>query len=266
MLKSWSTYLIVFLITSMTHLQSSSLLVPGALTHEKKVSLKETIESSIPIQNDGDTPIKVRVTLSDYSFNFKGESSFPEKGSTSRSNATWIKTNKTFFEVAPHTTYSFPYTIDVPSDPSLQGSYWSIFLIEPVEEQLATPDQDQSLGVQTIVRYGVQVLTHIGQSGEYNLKVLNKKITKEGEKKTFFLDVDNIGTLAQSPLLTLELINSLGKKMGRFECAKQRILPTCSTSYQVDLSTVPAGKYKAMVILDHGDGALFGAQYDLVMD
>jgi hypothetical protein len=170
------------------------------------------------------------------------------------------------FEIAPNSTYSFAYTLQVPDDPTLQGSYWSIFLIEPIEEQSTTLDQKQALGVQTVIRYGVQILTHLGKTGTYDLKIADKKIIQEKDLKTFTIAVDNVGTHSLSPTLTLELILSTGKKIGRFETAKQRILPTCSSSYQVDLSSVPPGKYKAMLILDHGENALFGAQYDIVLD
>src|SRR3989339_1828671 len=241
MMNSFRSILAFCFFVFTISLQAASIVVPGSLTHENKISLKQVLQNSIPIQNDSDKSVTVKVTLADYLFNFKGESYFPDQGTSPRSNASWIKTNKMYFEIAPHTTYSFPYTLEAPNDPSLKGTYWSIFLIEPVEETFSPAEKEQSLGVQTIIRYGVQVITHIGQTGSYDLKILNKTLVKEDEKKTLILNVENIGTLSQSPLLTLELIDSLGKKVGRFETSKQRILPNCSTSYRVDLSTVSKG-------------------------
>lgn len=257
---------LLFCIFSCPLLHAAALLIPGSLTHENVVSVKQKIDNIIPIQNEGDSPLKIQVTLSDYLFNSKGESFFPSAGTCPRSNTSWIQTNKMNFEIPPHSTYSFAYTLQVPDDPSLQGSYWSIFLIEPVEEAASSPDQKQALGVQTIIRYGVQVLTHVGKTGSYDLKITDKKIVQGKEQKTFTISVDNTGTRSLSPTLTLELIQTTGKKAGRFEVAKQRILPSCSSSYQVDISNIPQGKYKAVLILDHGENALFGAQYDFVLD
>ena len=260
---------ILFLIVCFfikTSLFASNLLVPGSLTHENKVVLTQEIEGSIPIQNESDKPITVKVSLSDYSFNSKGESLFSSMGSNPRSNSSWIQTNKMLFEIAPHSTYSFAYTLKVPNEKSLSGTYWSIFLIEPVEASLQSPDKKQSLGVQTIIRYGVQIITHVGDSGTCDLKILTKQIIKENAKKFFSLQVENPGTRSLSPVMSIELVDLSGKKIGRFETVKQRILPTCSVSYQVDLSTVVDGKYKAMVFLDNGDNAFFGAQYDLTLD
>lgn len=266
MLKLFFLFFFCCIFCLGSRLEAGSILVPGALSHENRLFPKQSLQGSIPIQNDGDTPVKVKVSLADYLFNHKGESSFLPVGNCSRSNAKWLDASKMTFEIAPHTTYSFTYTIKIPDDPALQGTYWSIFLIEPAEEPFDAPEKEKSLGIQTVIRYGVQIITHVGGEGKYDLKILGKQLVKEAEKKTFSLQVDNTGSLSLSPVLILELMNATGKKVQRFETPKQRILPSCSVSYQVDLSCIPSGTYKAMAILDHGEGALFGAQYDLVMD
>jgi hypothetical protein len=245
---------------------ASSITVPGSLTHESTVKPKQVVQKSIPIQNNGDTKATVKVTLSDYFFNAQGENSFPEAGSSARSNSSWIKTGETQIEIAPHSTYNFSYTVKTPDDPSLEGSYWSIFLIEPTEISMEGLEEDQSLGVHTVIRYGVQVISHIENKGNYDLKILDKKITKDNEQTTFSISTYNSGTCMQSPELAIELIDSLGKKAGRFTASKQRIFPSCSVTYQVDLSSVPKGDYKVVALLDHGENAFFGAKYDIKLD
>ena len=116
--------------------------------------------------------------------------------------------------------------------------------------------------MQTIIRYGVQIITHIEKKGTYNLKILEKKLSQ----KTLSLDVENSGSWMQNPSLLLELVDLQGKKIGKFEAQKQRIFPDCSVKYQIDLSSINPGKYKAMVLLDHGETSLFGAKYDIEID
>ncbi|MES2198651.1 MAG: hypothetical protein V4489_00580 [Chlamydiota bacterium] len=266
MRKTLLTYFFCLNLFLSSFVFSTNIIVPGSLTHENNVTPKQIIQGTIPIQNTGDEIASVQITLTDYSFNANGESFFPDKGTLARSNASWISTDKMQFNIAPHSTYSFPYSLQVPEDTSLAGSFWSIFLVESVAQKLSTPDLDKSLGVQTIIRYGVQVITHIENKGSYELKILDKKITKEAEKRIFFLSVENPGTLMQTPSLFLELVDQKGKKIERLEAYKQRILPNCSVTYQIDLSNIPIGTYKAMAILDHGGNSLFGAKYDLKID
>lgn len=266
MKKIFLAFLGYAILLSPLYIFSGSIVVPGSLTHENLVTKGEIVKGIIPVQNDSEEIVTVQVTLTDYSFNSKGESFFPEKGTLKRSNASWISSEKMQFDVAPKSTYSFSYTLQVPEEASLEGSYWSVFLVEPIQNKASAPDVEKSLGVQTIIRYGVQVITNIGSKGSYELKILDKKIIKEEGKRIFSLSVENPGTLMQTPTLFLELADEKGKKIDRLEAYKQRILPDCSVTYQIDLSKIPIGSYKAMALLDHGGNALFGAKYDLQLD
>ena len=256
---------LLFLLTFAT-LTGAEVTVPGSLTHENTLTPGQVIEGSIPIQNNGDEAATVKVSLTDYLYNASGETLFPDPGTNDRSNADWIEFSQKQLTVAPHTTYHMPYKLTVPKKESLEGSYWSILLVEPISDPSAAIDEKQALGVQTIIRYGIQVISHIQNTGAYDLKISEKKIAQEEQKRIFSLSVENLGSLMQSPLLSLELIDSSGKSAGKFTTSKQRLLPSCSTTYQLDLSSVPPGDYKAMAFLDHGDDALFGAKYDMKIE
>lgn len=242
---------------------SGSIIVPGSLTHEYTISPKEKVSGEIPIQNTSDRPAMVRVSLVDYQFNAQGESLFLDKGAVPRSSSSWIRSGVMQFEVAPHSTYLFPYTLEVPEDPKLEGSYWSLFLVEEIDVPTADNSKERSLGVTTIIRYGVQIISNIEGKGSYELKVLGKKLSQVDGKKTFMVSVENVGSLSQTPTLLVDLFDTRGKKVAKLEASKQRILPACSVTYQVDFSGISPGKYKAIAVFDHGKDALFGAKYDI---
>jgi len=42
-----------------------------------------------------------------------------------------------------------------------------------------------------------------------------------------------------------------------------RIYPGTSVRHKIDLSSLPGGKYMALVVADNGDEYIFGAQYTL---
>lgn len=257
---------LLYFFAIFTRFCTAEITVPGALTHEQRAQPKQVIQGSIPIQNGSEKAALVKISLADYLFNSKGESFFPSSNSHARSNASWINMGETQVTVEPSTTYHFSYTLSVPDDPALAGTYWSIFLIEQVEDPLKDPEKEKALGIQTIIRYGVQVITHVGDKGVYELKILDKKLSKEGDTSLFSISVENLGTQMQTPLFLLELMNAQGKKEKRLEAPKQRILPTCSVTYTVDLSSVPQGKYKALALFDDSEDAFFGAQYDLTVE
>jgi len=256
-------WVLSFLVPYFVNLEAANVVIPGSLTQENRGTPKQVLQGTIPIQNLGDEVAVVKVTLSDYLFYAKGETIFPTKGSTPRSNALWIQPTSSQIEIAPKTTFSFPYTLQIPDDPTLEGTYWSIFLVEPIEDPSSLSKKEKSLGIQTIIRYGVQIVTHVGNQGSHALKIIDKQLMKEQDTCTFSLSVENTGTLMQTPSLLVEILDIRGKKISKLESPKQRIFPSCSVTYHVDLTSLPQGEYKAMAILDQGESSLFGAQYDL---
>jgi len=249
-----------FLFLLLPALSFSSISITGYLTRENEVVPDQFVEDTIVIHNSADEVATIRVTLSDYTFNHTGETSFLPRGTLDRSNASWITTNKTYFQIPANSSYSFPYSIRVPKEPLLSGSYWSIFLIEPIAEPSKTESSQENVGLHVVTRYGVQVATHLSKTGSYGLKIIDKRLSSD---KQLTIAVENNGTLFQTPACFLELINEEGKKVARLEKTKQRIYPGCSVTYTMDLSPYMPGKYKAMLFLDHGEDALFGAQYEI---
>ncbi len=61
----------------------------------------------------------------------------------------------------------------------------------------------------------------------------------------------------------MELYNTDGVNVGRFESRQLRIYPGCSVRHKVDFKDIPGGRYKALVVADNGDEYVFGARYDI---
>lgn len=118
-------------------------------------------------------------------------------------------------------------------------------------------------GIETRIRYGIQIVTHIMDTGTSNVRFLDKKLINKKGKRILQLDIENTGERLLVPLVWAEFYNEKGINTGRFESKKLRIYPECSVRHSFDLSTVKKDKYKVLVIVDNGDGHVFGAQYNL---
>src|SRR6185437_9593803 len=150
------------------------------LTAEAQVSvLSSTVEEHtggpgekyagrIEIANSSRTAQVVRLYQTDYSFKANGTSTFDQAGSSPRSNSAWISLQSEQVTVPPTGTISVPYTVAVPKTDSLRGTYWSAIMVEPVEHPTpptAKDDEKPRVGLGTVIRYAVQVATHIGTAG-----------------------------------------------------------------------------------------------------
>jgi hypothetical protein len=144
--------------------------IEGGLTHEKVSTVGDTYQGEIAIRNQEDTPQELKIYQTDYRFNYEGETIYGEPGKDARSNARWITFSPSRLTIPPKEKAIISYTIIVPGDQPLVGTFWSMLMIEglPMGSQESAIDKKEkklSMGITQIMRYAVQVVTHIGDTG-----------------------------------------------------------------------------------------------------
>jgi hypothetical protein len=244
--------------------------IVGGLTHQKQASAGETYIGSILIKNPDDEPQEVKIYQTDYFFRFDGTNAYGTPGKLERSNADWLSFSPRQLTIPPKGTATVNYTVKVPNDPNLVGTYWSMLMVEGIPKgspESSQPEKDKTkVGITQIMRYAVQMITHIGDSGQRQLKFLETKLLRENEKRFLQVDIENVGQRWLRPFLWAELYDQNGRYIGRFEGKQKRIYPGTSVRYVVDLTGVPEGAYKALVVADSGGDYIFGANYTLKFD
>ena len=241
----------------------------GSLSHEKSAQVGETYRGIIFIQNPSEELQEVKIYQTDYLFFCDGSNIYGEPGKDPRSNAKWIAFSPRRVLIPPGEQSGINYTVKVPDDETLAGSHWSMFMIEAIptdspESETGEPKEGEAkVSIRTILRYGIQMVTDIGETGTHRLKFLMTKLLKEQEKRTLQVDIENNGERWLRPLLWTELYDEKGNYIGRFEGGRLRTYPGTSVRFRIDLSEVPKGKYKALIVADCGGDDLFGATYDL---
>ena len=244
--------------------------IGGGLTHERVVRPGGAYEGVVTIINTGHEQEDVEIYQTDYRFSCEGDYYYDEPGRNPRSNAPWVDFSPRLVTVPPAGTVDVSYTIMVPEDEHLTGTYWSILMIEVAGAhagQAASREQENlRLGINQIVRYGVQIVSHISDTGERRLDFLETRILRAGAGRILEVDLENIGECWLRPLVWAELYDENGEFMGRFEAGKLRIFPGTSARYKVDLTEVPGGEYKAVVVADCGADDVFGATYMVIFE
>ena len=138
-----------------------------------------------------------------------------------------------------------------------------------VEEQPKAPAEAASdknqirFGVRQVMRSGIQVVTHIGETGARKIQFLKTDLIRSGSSKSLAIDVLNTGERWLRPFLTADLVDEKGVSLGRFDGGRWRLFPGTSVRYTIDFGMIPDGKYKALIVLDNKDESVFGAQYTL---
>lgn len=258
--------ILLFTLLALPGLAPASIVVIGKLSQKSIVKPGDHFEGVISVKNTSAVPAEARVTQSDYSFLADGSNHYGEPGKASRSNAGWITVTPTRIKLAPGETLPIRYKGRAPADAKLCGTYWSMIMIEPNGAPAIAPDGNLgkiAVGLQTTVRFAVQIITDIGQSGTRSLKVQGKRLVRAAGRRTLELDIANDGERLLVPTVSVELFNAKGVSAGRVQARRASVFPDCSLRAKVDLTGIPDGNYTAMLLLDSGEAQVMGAQYDL---
>lgn len=246
--------------------------VIGELGQDREAKPGDTYDGVITIKNDSDEPQEAKIYQTDYTFFSNGTNNYGEPGSHPRSNARWITFSPSFVKLPPRATLSINYTVAVPKDlqgKPLVGTYWSMLMVEGIprespESSSGRANKRAEMGILQTIRYGIQIATHIAQSGERRVELRDPKVLpKESGGRVFQVDIENTGDIGIRPDVYLELFDEQGTPAGKFYGARFRIYPGTSVRQTIDLSTVKPGTYKTLVIVDAGADEIFAAQYNL---
>lgn len=240
------------------------------LVHERIAEPGETYNGTIVVRNSEDVTRRARVYQTDYLFFSDGTNVYGTAGSGARSNARWITLSSNYVEVPPNGSAPVQYVAVVPADGSLSGSYWSLVMVEelpvggPGDESGGGAPAGMQAAVRQALRYGIHLVTHMGETGSREIRFTDKALIEaEDGMRTFRVDVENTGERSLRPHVWVELHDSGGGRLGRFQTDRKRLYPGTSVSYSVNLTGVASGSYQALVVVDNGDEHVFGAQYGL---
>jgi hypothetical protein len=242
--------------------------IVGSLTHEYSTAPGRSLEGSLDIHNSSDEAQEVKAYQSDYFFYADGKVDYGTPGALPRSNALWMILSPKQAMVPPKETITINYIIQVPDDATLTGTYWSIIMVEPVplsSPESTRPDAKPGVGVTQVLRYGVQIVTQIGETGSRQIKFSQLKLLAENGKRSLLADVENTGERWLKGSFSLDLYDAKGVFVGKFECGQMRMFPQTSVRYSVDLVGVANGSYKALIVVDCGGDDVFGVNVNLVL-
>jgi hypothetical protein len=257
-----SVTIFAILLLAITFKSEGNILVMNGLTHEHIAIQGETKREVIELKNISDTPQSVQLYQKDYWYSHTGETKHDDPGTMERSNAKWISINPVFLTLAANETAQVEFTVTVPKIDSLNGTYWSVIMVEG----LNPPDTTQSergIKINTVVRYAIQVITNIGDTGERNLSFLNFNLKKENGQTLLEVDMQNTGQRVLRFDTNLETYNANGASSGVFKADKRKLYPGTSARITLDLSKLKTGNYSGVLIADCGDEYVFGSNLTL---
>ena len=240
----------------------ANVLVLNGLSHENQNQPGGQYRGQIEVQNNGITVESVKVYLRDYWFSYTGESKHDLPGTLARSNANWIKYNPQLLTIEPGEKTAIDYEVNIPADDTLRGTYWSVIMVEGV----VPPDTTASTGgvkISTAIRYAVQIITNIGESGRKDLQFLGLELGKEDDQSVLNVAVQNTGESIMKPEMSIEVFDQNGTSLGVFKAERRKTFPGTSIQFSIVLEGVKPGSYTAILVADCDEDHIYGTNISL---
>ncbi len=242
---------------------SAQIAVVGSTVEEHNAAPGQSYEGTVLVRNLTAQPQPVRIYQLDYHFFADGTTHFDPAASTARSNAGWIKPSATSIVVPPSSEMTLGYTVTVPKGDTLRGTYWSALMVEGAPTA-PPPTENKQVGLGAVVRYAVQLATHLPSAGSRRIAFFNQTLTTDSTgQKHMEVEVQNVGDRGYRPNIWIELYDAAGTLRGRREQQRGLLYPNTSLKQQFVFDKLPAGSYKAVVFADTGDDSVFATEYKL---
>jgi hypothetical protein len=171
--------------------------------------------------------------------------------------------------VPPGKTAAIPFDVDIPEDPSLNGSYWFVMMTEQVtEDEVIFPEEEEEpeapvIGVQHKLRFALVFMVTIKDS-EHVLKAKFSgiKIVKESGIPRVTATLSNQGNVYIKPEPWLEIRDSTGALTHTEDGNRRTVLPESGLDFNFFLKDTlfNPGEYLLLVIADYGKPNLIAAQ------
>jgi len=255
-------FLVLFLITYSSIATFASVEVLGSLKHVHNAKPGDVLKGEIRIQNTEDIPQEVRIYQTDLLYNYQENTFYDEPGAHGRSNASWIGFSPKSLVMNPKESRLIQYEITVPFSDTLNGTFWSVLMVEGVTP--IDPNQSGTLNIRTVTRYAIQITTEIVNRGLGLLKFLEPTLVSEGNKLYLAVDVKNDGSRYIAPDVTIEVFDASGSAVKVLSASKKGLYPSTSVRFKFDLEGLPARQnYQLMIVAAGQEEDVFGLEYTL---
>ncbi|UTX46958.1 WxL protein host-binding domain-containing protein [Chryseobacterium sp. MA9] len=255
--------LLITLILQFSFLHAGIVILNG-LTHSYKIENGKVYKGKVAIENTSNNPQSVKLFLQDFAYHADGTINYSALHTNKRTNGEWIKLNTNLITLKGKEKTEVFYEITVPNQARDSGSYWSVIIVEPVED-IKPNDNKPGVNITSVIRYAIQVITDFEtEKAKPDLKFESVKVEKQEGKQTVKIAIANNGNLYCKPTTAIEIYNrKTGEKVGTYSSLTMGLLPGTSKTFYIDISKIPPDKYKAAIIATDEEENAFALNVEL---
>lgn len=228
----------------------ASVVIVNGLTHVYTGSMGQTIQGEIVLVNSSNEEQRVTFSLSEAIYSCTTNRVFTNEVSHSRSSISWFDGSLMDRVLASKEEYVYRFSIKIPKDESLKGSFWSNLMIG-IEKPIREEKLNQHLGLSTKIRYAVGLLTHVKRFEEVQLDFKDLQVNELTEEhKELHVQIGNETLFVEGVKLSLEVYNTAGEKILVTTTDRNMVFPGYCRAFKMNISELPKGAYECILIAE----------------
>lgn len=241
--------LIIALIASFASNALATVTIINGLTHVYNGNSGDVIEGEIVLINGTNMEQRVRFMINEAIFYCNENRIFTEKNPHAQSSSEWVENGVSERLLLPNERYVHRFKIKIPADKSLKGSFWSVMMVyveNPIKEEML----NNSIGLNTKIRYAVGLLTNVNGFDQPNLDFEQVQFDEKSGRKALGVKMRNDGAFIEGVRLSLEVYDANGKKVKVLETDRNLVFPGVCKDYIIDISDLPEGQYQCLLLAE----------------
>ena len=189
-----------------------------------------------------------------------------------RSNAAWVSFTPARLTLLPGEAGVVDYEVAVPDSsvyPGLEGVYWSDLVLSQVppdaEKARKQPLPSSHPDEVELRSQSFRLATHLPNTSQARLAFLDVELQQHDQNYILQAHLENTGNAMVEPVFYVEMYDLAGNLLDRFDALPEPLYPGLSLRQPVELDGLPPGTYEALIVVDAGAEAQFGAQYTITL-
>lgn len=228
----------------------SNVIILNGLTHSFSGVSGQTFQGQIILANTSNEDQRVTFNLSEANYSCEGGRSFDENIPHKNSSTEWFEGATMDKVLAPKERYMFKFSITIPHDSELNGSYWTTLMVnveKPIREETVG-----NIGLDSQIRYAIRLLTDVNAKEEVNIDFegVNLSLNSVNRKKQLEIKISNQTIFIENVRLSLEMYDAYGNMLLETETKRAKVFPEVCRDFIVDVSGLPIGTYQCVVMAD----------------
>ena len=229
----------------------SGVLIRNGLLHKFSGSDGSRMYGEVILVNTSSTEERISFHLNEAMFSCEQQRYFTSDTTHTRSSLAWFEGNLVDRVLAPKEKFIYKFSINIPQDQTLQGSYWSMLMVQ-VEKPFAQSQVGNALALSNQVRYAIALLTDVNPSKE-NIQIdfTDVKVETLGNnQKQIAINIQNEDKYIEEVKLLLEVYDAEGNNVLKKETVTGFLFPSFCKHFTIDISELPKGNYECLLVAE----------------